>query len=250
MTRYIPFVWLAAAGWLHAQTLSVQHRLWFPSIAFGTDTTSGSDCWGWTAPDGTEYALMGVNAGIAVVKADSGRTIAVVDGPTTGDYPYKHRDIKTYRNYAYAVAEMTGFRAGVMILDMSALPDSVRYVGSFTTPSDVRSHNFSIDTATATMYVLKSNYSGFRVISLSDPENPVEIGTVPTPDIHDVFARNDTVYVAEGFYASFSIYNMADKMNPVLLTRVSVPTGGYLHNIWPPMKAGMWSRRKNRPTTP
>lgn len=65
-----------AGGWLQAQTLTVEHRVWFPSIAFGSDTTSGSDCWGWTAPDGTEYALMGVYAGIAVVKADSGRTIA------------------------------------------------------------------------------------------------------------------------------------------------------------------------------
>ena len=56
---------------------------------------------------------------------------------------------------------------------------------------------------------------------------------VGTPDIHDVYARNDTVYVAEGTNGTFSIWDVSDKYDPVLLTRVSIPNSGYVHNIWP-----------------
>ena len=67
-------------------------------IRFGTGL--GSDCWGYTAPDGTEYALMGVYNGVAVVKADSSmQVIGTVPGPQGASW----RDIKTYRNYAYEV---------------------------------------------------------------------------------------------------------------------------------------------------
>lgn len=208
-------------------------RIWFPSVISGSDTTGGSDCWGYTAPDGTEYALMGVRDGIAVVKAVTLEVVTVVAGPTTGGIPFKWRDIKTYRHYAYAVAEQTGFREGVMIIDLRPLPDSVRYVGSYVTPTDVTSHNLSIDTTTGYAYVLKSNYTGFRIISLADPENPVEVGSVNTVDIHDVFARNDTVWVAEGNHRSFSVYDVTNKSSPVLILRHIIPAGGYVHNIWP-----------------
>jgi choice-of-anchor B domain-containing protein len=213
--------------------VNVMGRIWFSGLAFGADTTGGSDCWGYTASDGTEYALMGVVEGIAVVNAATMEVITVVPGPTIGDYPFKHRDIKTYRHYAYAVAEMTGTNDGLMIMDMQYLPDSVRYVGSFRSATDIRSHNFSIDTTTGYAYILKSNYSGFRIVSLADPENPVEIRTVTTPDIHDVFARNDTVWVAEGTNGSFSMYDVTDKNSPVLILRHDIPAGGYVHNIWP-----------------
>jgi hypothetical protein len=109
----------------------------------------------------------------------------------------------------------------------------VHVVGSFKTATDVRSHNFSIDTAKAYAYILKSNYSGFRIVSLADPENPVEVTTVTTPSIHDVFARNDTVWVAEGNARTFSMYDVSNKTSPSLIVRHTIPAGGYVHNIWP-----------------
>jgi len=218
---------------LSQQSVEMLGRIHFPSLAFGSDTTGGSDCWGYTAPDATEYALMGVNAGIAVVKASTMEVITVVPGPTTGDFPYKHRDIKTYRNYAYAVAEMTGTNQGMMIMDMRYLPDSVHYVRSFFAGTNIRSHNFSIDTASAHAYICRQNYSGFTIVSLADPENPVEVGSVTTTEIHDVFGRNDTVWVAEGNRHTFSMYDVANKTSPVLILRHTIPNGGYVHNIWP-----------------
>ena len=42
-------------------TLELVDRIWFDSEIWPNgDTTGGSDVWGYTAPDGEEYALMGV----------------------------------------------------------------------------------------------------------------------------------------------------------------------------------------------
>ena len=214
-------------------SLELVGRIWFDSDIWSSgDTTGGSDVWGYTAPDGEEYALMGVLDGIAIVRASDMEVIDIISGPTGNDY-YYHRDIKTYGHYAYAVAEMYGTNQGLMIIDLSPLPDSVRFVGSYINGSDIRSHNLSIDTATGFAYMGKQNYSGFRVVNLADPENPVDVISVSAPNIHDVYARNDTVYVAEGYAHSFSIFDLSDKENPQLLARVSVPNAGYVHNIWP-----------------
>ena len=234
--RLLIILFILSFSTLFAQdstSLELVGRIWFDSDIWSSgDTTGGSDVWGYTAPDGEEYALMGVLDGIAIVRASDMEVIDIISGPTGNDY-YYHRDIKTYGHYAYAVAEMYGTNQGLMIIDLSPLPDSVRFVGSYINGSDIRSHNLSIDTATGFAYMGKQNYSGFRVVNLADPENPVDVISVSAPNIHDVYARNDTVYVAEGYAHSFSIFDLSDKENPQLLARVSVPNAGYVHNIWP-----------------
>ena len=194
-------------------------------IRFGTGL--GSDCWGYTAPDSTEYALMGIFNGIAVVKADS--TMQVIDtipGPTGASW----RDIKTYRNYAYAVSEMSGTNEGLMIMDLQFLPDSVHFVKSVTFSPNPRSHNMTIDTTAGYAYIQYGG--GFRVVSLADPENPVQDTTFAVPGLHDLFARNDTVFTAEGGTGNFSFYDLSNKTSPQLIKRVPIPSAGIVHNIW------------------
>jgi choice-of-anchor B domain-containing protein len=222
------FLVVSIAGFFtsaHAYSLNLIGR-----VRFGT--MLGSDCWGYTAPDSTEYALMGVIDGIAVVKADSTmQVIGTVPGPVGGPW----RDIKTYQNYAYAVSENMGTNNGLMIIDLQFLPDSVHFVKSYISGPDITSHNMTIDTTTGFAYILKSDATGFRVVDLADPENPVELPfvNIPGSGIHDVFARNDTVYVAEGAAGTFSYYNMANKLSPDLIKRFPIPVAGYVHNIWP-----------------
>ena len=122
----------------------------------------------------------------------------------------------------------------MMIIDMKYLPDSVHYVGSYTSGSNIRSHCISIDTAKGFCYLVRQNYSGFRIISLANPESPVDVGSgVTTGDLHDMTAFNDTVYAAEGNNSAFSVWNCANKSNPILLARVTIPGNGYVHNAWP-----------------
>ncbi|GAB4321932.1 MAG: hypothetical protein Kow0074_13090 [Candidatus Zixiibacteriota bacterium] len=193
----------------------------------------GSDCWGWEGPDGTEYAIMGVAEGVAFVNVTTKQFIQIVPGPESGCSSIRWRDMVTYDHYCYCVSECTGTNEGLMIIDMQYLPDSVHLANVYEQTGDRTSHNMSIDTARGFAYIVERDYSGFRVVDLSDPVNPVDINEVTTGDLHDIFARNDTVWAAEGGLGSFSIWNLTDKLNPQLLARFEPQSSGYAHNIWP-----------------
>lgn len=216
-----------------AQSLTLVGELWFPEFYTGSgDSTGGSDCWGWTAPDGTEYAIMGTLYGTHYVRVPDLTLIDSVFGAQNNDVWY-HRDIKTWRNYAFIVGEMRGPECGVQVVDLSFLPDSVHQIATYKTAFDSTAHNLSIDTANARAYILKSDYSGCRIVDISDPANLTDIGFILTSDIHDVFARNDTAWIAEGNDHTYSIWYCGDPQNPVLLGQIQDNNFGYCHNIWP-----------------
>lgn len=217
---------------LSAQALNLVDTVQFNFITNGLGDVGGSDCWGYTASDGTEYAIMGTLKGVGIVNAQTLTVIDEIEGPGLND-GYYHRDMVTYGDYLYCVAEMSGNRQGVMIIDLSPLPDSVRYVKSFINGNDITSHNMDIDTATGFAYIVKDAYDGVRIVSLADPENPVETGIIPGFNWHDVYARNDTAWVAEGDQDAFSVWDCSDKSNPIQIARVTDPSFGYCHNIWP-----------------
>ncbi|MEZ4647895.1 MAG: choice-of-anchor B family protein [Candidatus Eisenbacteria bacterium] len=194
----------------------------------GGGPTGGSDVWGYTAPDGTEYAIMGVYEGVAVVKVPDMEVIDVIPGPQDFDC-YYHRDIKTYGHYAYVTNEMVGTNEGLLILDLQFLPDHVEYVGSYPDFS-ITSHNLTIDTATGYAYL--QNPGGVRIVSLANPTAPVDVKFMSITGVHDVFAQNDMLYVAEGFTGKFSIWDVTDKQNPVRLCHPTIQNAGYCHNIW------------------
>ena len=204
-------------------------QLWFDSYYSGSDTSGGSDVWGYTTPEGEEYAIMGVYEGVAVIRTIDLEVIDIIPGPQQNDYWF-HRDIKTYGHYAYVTNEMYGTNEGLMILDLQYLPDSVRLVGSYDISPDLRSHNLSIDVATGFAYIEESN--GWLILDLADPENPIDVGIISAPG-HDIMVRNDTAYVAEGWGSIFSIWDVTSKAHPQELVSIASPSNGYLHNIWP-----------------
>ena len=213
-------------------------RVEFPVKIWSAGDTSGvSDCWGYVDKEGNDYTIVGVLDGTAIVRVQDLKIISTISGPEYGDM-YYHRDMMTYSNYLYVCHEMTGTNQGVSIIDLSPLPDSVRYVKSYENLDYAgsyasTSHNLFVDEATATLYLVRASYDGFRVVSLDDPENLKEIGVAETPGIHDLFSRKDTVFVAEGNNKSFSIWDATDKENgPKLLERVNVPGAGYVHTVW------------------
>jgi choice-of-anchor B domain-containing protein len=114
--------------------------------------------WGYTAPDGSRYALMGTAKGILVLDLrDSAkpRIVDEIDGPTNTPSPGIYwREMRVYGSHAYIVSEQDNVRGGVMILDLSALPTSVRFVKSFA-PRDgtLRAHTIDIDTTRGLAYL-------------------------------------------------------------------------------------------------
>ena len=218
----------------HAQNLELIGTVELPAVVTDTLETGGSDVWGYTAPDGSEYAIMGDIEGVAIVAVPSLEVVARVPGPTERA-PWYWRDIKTYGHYAYVVSEAYGQSEGLQIIDLSGLPARAEEVAVFRGDNGelVSSHNLSIDTVTGHAYVLDSNGSPVHILSLADPVAPVIVGALDVGDVHDIYARGDTVYVAEGRQPTFTIWNTTDKANPELLTRVTIPASGYVHNIWP-----------------
>ncbi len=204
-------------------------------VQFGVDprfNSGGSDVWGYTAPDGSEYAIMGILNGVAIVSVPDLEILHIIPGPQNDDQ-YYHRDMKTHGHYLYVVSENTGTNEGLQIIDLSGLPVKAELVTVYAPEGNVRSHNLTVDPATGLLYVLAQDYTGARIVDASDPKAPKDIGFIETPNIHDVYAIRDTVYVAEGTSPTFSVFDVKDKQSPRLITRMQVPNSGYVHNIWP-----------------
>jgi len=192
----------------------------------------GTDIWGWEAPDGRKYALMGVFDGLAIFNITDNEIGSTVDfTPGCG-----WRDIKTYDHYAYVVSECDGLRAGIMVVDLQYLPDSAVYERSV--PIDGRfeetSHNISIDTSRGFLYVEgngpKDEY--VHVFSLALPDRPIKVASFGKRGVHDIYARNDTCYTAAGGSGYWEVYDLTDKDSIELILEVPIPNNGYVHNIW------------------
>ena len=234
MKKHLLFLLFGALTQLtFAQSLTLVNEVQFDFITNGLGDVGSSDCWGWVAPDGTDYAIIGNYNSVAFVRASDGLICDSVPAAALQD-GYYHRDMVTYGNYCYCVSEMAGVNQGLMIFDLSPLPDSVHFVGAWTNNGQmIKSHNLDIDTATAHIYIEGDGNQGVDIVSIADPINPVKVGLIFVPGVHDIHARNDTVWVAEGSVPAYSVYDCTDKGNPVLLGRVQDNNFGYCHNIWP-----------------
>ena len=189
----------------------------------------GNDIWGYEAPDGHEYAIMGVWEGIAVVDAETLEIIGKVEDCTPGGNTW--RDIKTYQHYFYAVTECSGAGRGLMIVDLSGLPNTINLIGTIETSSFTGWHNLAIDTVKGIAYLASQN-NGFLMLDLADPENPQELGFVNTGGCHDLYVDNDTAWVAESFNPFFSVWDMTNKLAPTRIAHIAIPAAGFVHNVW------------------
>jgi len=183
-----------------------------------------NDCWGYTAPDGREYALLGVQNGTSIIDITDAPTVTEVTFVPSSSSLWK--DIKTYRNYAYVVNESGG---GMQIIDLSNLPISATLVNTYTGFST--SHNIYVDTANAILYAEGSTSQPVRALSLGDPVNPVQLSFFGI-ECHDIYARNNIAYISEGNSGSIGVYNLSTPTTPVLLRRFPIPNAGYVHNAW------------------
>jgi len=223
-----------------------------------------SGTWGYVASGGGRYAVMGTAHGVMVLDLRDPANPRVVDevaGPNNTSSPGTYwREMRVYGHHAYIVSEHTNFRGGIMILDLSGLPQSVRFVRSVV-PRDgqLAAHTVDIDTARGLLYLqrvtnLAAPTGDGRATALhgdeahpvgdaangsvevydlaADPENPVYLTTFnQRRSVHDMTAVGDFVYVAEGNAHSFSKWDVRDPRHPVLVTRWSV--GGFAHSLWP-----------------
>ena len=152
-----------------------------------------SDVWGYTAPDSSEYALVGTFTGTSIVNIsdpENPEEVQFVQGAISTWY-----DIKTWQHYAYVVNETAG---GLLIIDLSDLPNSIDTT-SWRGMGLATAHNIFID-ENGFAYVLGANVQngGAIIIDLNDnPWEPEFAGIYDEGYIHDSFVRGDTMWASE-----------------------------------------------------
>lgn len=190
-------------------------------------TTLYSAVWGYTAPNGREYAILGCATGTAFIDVTDSANIREVDfltGPTSA-----WREMKTYSHYAYIVSEANN--SGIQIVDLQYLPDSVHFVKKFVPPSHSTTH--TISQSGPYLYLSGANSSfvsngGIAILDLTnDPETPVLRGKWTTYYVHDCRVVNDTIYTANIFDGNVSIINATNKNSmSTIRTFTNLPGAG------------------------
>ncbi len=201
---------------------------------------SCANIWGYTTGTGREYALLGADQGLAVIDITNPRNPVEVDfvpGP-----PSFWREIKTYGNYAYVVSENSdpNALAGIQILDLSTLPDSVRYVGAALWPgvnnTTARAHTVSVDDA-GYLYIQggtstqgSADEGGVRILSLANPTAPSPVSVIGSLYVHDSFIKNNILFNSNIFNGGHvDIFDITNRAAPRFISSIVYPRG-FCHN--------------------
>ncbi len=220
-----------------------------PENARGVRT---NDNWGWTDPEtGREYALVGRNDGTSFVDiTDPANPVLIGDLPKPWGTPPSQlwRDIKTYRDHAFIVADGAGDH-GMQVFDLTRLRDVVDAPALFEPDlhyTDIASsHNIIINEETGFAYTIDSQTcgGGLYMMDIQDPLNPTFVGcskggergthdsqcvTYRGPDMR--YSGRELCLNSNG--AEFEIVDLNDKENPVVLSTASSPNAAYIHQGW------------------
>lgn len=195
-----------------------------------------SALWGYTDPQGNEYAIVGTCTGVSVVNVSNPsqpEELYFVPGPNS-----IWREMKTYKHYAYCVTEAG---TGLTIIDLANLPDTNLSHTVFTsTPvgSINNVHTIWIDENGKCFLYGATGFpqgGGCIVLDLEpDPANPVYLGRLGGPYFHDGFVRDDVLYASAIYDGALLIYNL-DYTDSIAFefTGARNTPGNFTHNAWP-----------------
>jgi choice-of-anchor B domain-containing protein len=187
-----------------------------------------SALWGYTAPDGREYAILGVRTGTAIIDITDNNNVKEV--AFIKSVRSLWREMKTYSHYAYVVTDNAD--TGIEIIDLAQLPSSATLVSVY---KDLpMSHTITIDEPRKLMYLMGGSGETVVILSLEDPLKPKEIARFGSSYVHDAYIKNGRAYLSEIMSQTFSIWDIADTANPKFLKRVrdkDAPAVSF-HNSW------------------
>jgi len=189
------------------------------------DLGNCNDVWGYTAPDGHEFALVGHRTGTYIFDVSTNPHDPIEVGFIPGAIS-TWRDLKVHSYYCYVTNE-TGGGMDIISLEDPFNPVKVgEYTSTFTS-----AHNLFIADGYAYIFGANNDAGGCRILDLSNPEYPVEVGSWENTYFHDGFVKNDTLYGCGIYIGSLYIIDVSNKSNPTTLVEYNYSDYG-CHAVW------------------
>lgn len=194
--------------------------------------------WGYTAPDGREFAIVGAYNGTWIVETTnpaSPVTIATIPAGSTSTNN-EWREMTSYGNYVYSVSEA---QAGVRVIDMSnpSTPVDKGLVHS----ADWRNcHSIHCDPEAGRIYPCGTS-SGMWILDAA--ANPLTLpslgkyGSGTSTYVHETYCRRNKGYFAHVYVGTLRIANISNPAAITTIATVQTPfqsplTQGWTHNAW------------------
>lgn len=226
----------------------------------GVRGTDMNDNWGWTDPvSGKEYALLGRTDGTSFVDvSDPSHPRYLGDLPRTKGSPSAAwRDIKTYKNHAFIVADASGSH-GMQVFDLTRLR-TVKAPQTFTpdyTYDGIHSaHNIVINEESGFAYAVGSSSGGetcgggLHMIDIRTPNHPTFAGCFSDPKTGSAgtgYSHDAQCVTYHGPDAKFkgheicigsnetaiSVADVTDKKAPIAVSHATYPNVAYAHQGW------------------
>jgi choice-of-anchor B domain-containing protein len=249
-----------SAGTFACQNVDLESFVFLADLVPGS--RSASNLWGFMdLDDRREYAVIGLDNGTAVVEVTDPahpRVVGSVPGPTS-----IWREVKVYQpwdpvrrrhdSYAFVVSEAP--TAGLQILDLSDLPNSVSLADTFR-GFDTAHTLFvaNVDAATgapnvadrsASLYIEGSD-QGFLSLDITNPRAPQILGRFIDSYVHDIWAgvfrgaragscaagHDPCDVVADWGGGFFMLIDFTNRSRPQILSTLVYPDIGYAHSGW------------------
>ena len=203
-----------------------------------------NDIWGYTDSSGTEYALVGTEAGVSIVdvSANPPSKRQFISGPFS-----IWRDLKTWDHYAYVTHDNpyawdTTPEQGLLIIDLDSInaPNARFKSINFAIPDTLggydtllTAHNLYID-ENGYCYLFGANIrnGGALIFNLNnDPWNPEYVGLWDDYYLHDGMVRGDTLWGSAVYAGRYVIVDVSTKDSAYMRASKATPNA-FTHNTW------------------
>ncbi|KAK4038333.1 hypothetical protein C8A01DRAFT_37721 [Parachaetomium inaequale] len=228
-------------------------------------TKAGNDVWGWTAPGGREFGIVGQTDGVGFVEITRNGNLEYLGRLDTQTTPTSWRDIKVIGHHAYIGAESDDH--GLQIFDLTKLLSIKPWWNPFfwqprhfSKDADLTalftgfgaSHNIVAHEATNMIYAVGGRSGanarnttcagGMFMVDVSNPAKPFSPGCIAQDGyVHDAQC---VIYTgpAEKYHGreicfnyneeTLTIMDVTDKTNPVVISRTPYEGAAYTHQGW------------------
>lgn len=215
----------------------------------GSPTAEGSDIWGWTdSTSNKEYAIVGLTNSTAFVDVTDPLNPIFLGRLNSNAGSNFWRDIKTYNDYAFIVADNVG-NHGMQVFDLTRLRNVTNPPETFTADTVYNGvgscHNIVINESEAIAYLVgcsSTNGGGPIFVDISNPMNPTFIADfIGVGYSHDAqvvtYNGPDSDYTGQEIYVGSNenevvVLDVTDKLNVTIISRFSYPQLGYTHQGW------------------